>query len=181
MRTHERPATGTTCAGCGYHFDPVTAAQAVTLLLDLPSAYRAALNVSDREVRNQRDEHGWSAIEYAAHAAEVLHSTRKRLILVFERDDRPVTPPHLEAVRASASSAPPELVLASVSAACRDLARLVGTVPDYAWDRTAWRDGEVVTARDLLDDALHEAYHHAHDARAVSGTGTAGPLLLSSG
>ena len=104
MRTHERPATGTTCSGCGYHFESVSAAQAVTLLLDLPTAYRAALNVSDGDVRNQRDEHGWSAIEYAAHAAEVLHSTRKRLVLVFERDDRPVTPPHLEAVRASATN-----------------------------------------------------------------------------
>jgi len=54
-------------------------------------------------------------------------------------------------------------------------------VPDFAWNRTARRDDEVVTARDLLDDALHEAYHHAHDASAVSGTATAGPLLLSAG
>jgi hypothetical protein len=181
MRIHERPATGTTCADCGYQFDPVTAAEAVTLLLDLPTAYRAALNVPDDDLRTQRDAAGWSAIEYAAHAAEVLHSTRKRLVLVFERDDRPVTPPHLEAVRASARTSPPELVLASVSAACRDLARLVGAVPDFAWDRTAQRNGEVVTARDLLTDSLHEAYHHARDASAVSGTGTAKPLLLSAG
>jgi hypothetical protein len=159
----------------------VSTSQAVTLLLDLPTMYRAALNVPDGDMRNQRDADGWSAIEYAAHAAEVLHSTRKRLVLVFERDERPVTPPHLEAVRASARTAPPEVVLASVSAACRDLARLVGAVPDFAWDRTAQRDGEVVTARDLLTDALHEAYHHAHDASAVSGAGTAKPLLLSAG
>jgi len=177
MRTHERPATGTTCAACGFRFEPVTPTQAVTYLVDLPTAYRAALNVPDDDLRARRDADGWSAIEYAAHAAEVLHSTRKRLVLVFERDDRVVSPPHLEAVRASARTAVPEHVLASVSAACRDLARLAGTVPDAAWDRTARRGDEIVTARDLLTDALHEAYHHARDASAVSGAGSSALLL----
>lgn len=167
MRTHERPAVGSACAACGFLYTPVTTAEAVTLLLDLPTEYRAALNVPDDDLRSRRDDDGWSAIEYAAHAAEVLHSTRKRLVLVFERDDRVVTPPHLEAVRASASTAPPELVLASVTAACRDLARLVGAVPDAVWEHSARRDGEMVTARDLLTDALHEARHHALDARAA--------------
>jgi hypothetical protein len=179
MRTHERPAPGTTCAVCGFRFEPVTPTQAVTSLFDLPSAYRAALDVSDDDVRARRDADGWSAIEYAAHAAEVLHSTRKRLVLVFERDDRPVTPPHLEAVRASARTSPPELVLASVSAACHDLARLVGAVPDAAWDRAARRGDEIVTARDLLTDALHEAHHHALDARAACRAGSPDAPLLA--
>jgi hypothetical protein len=178
MRIHERPATGTICAGCDFLYAPLTTSEAVTLLLDLPTAYRAALNVVDDDLR-ARDADGWSGIEYAAHAAEVLHSARKRLVLVFERDDRVVTPPHLEAVRASASTAPPELVLASVSAACRDLARLVGAVPDRVWEHTARRDGEVVTARDLLTDALHEAHHHAIDARAACRAGASEPGLLS--
>ncbi len=178
MRTHERPATGTTCEACGFRYSPVTTTEAVSLLFDLPTEYRAALNVADEDLR-QRDEDGWSAIEYAAHAGEVLHSARKRLVLVFEQDDRVVTPPHLEAVRASASAAPPELVLASVSAACRDLARLVGAVPDQAWEHTARRDGEVVTARDLLTDALHEAHHHTLDARAACRAAPSAAGLLS--
>jgi len=179
MRTHERPATGTVCAACGFRYSPVTTTEAVTLLLDLPTEYRAALNVPDDDLRSRRDDDGWSAIEYASHAAEILHSARKRLVLVFERDDRVVTPPHLEAVRASASTAPPELVLASVAAACRDLGRLVGAVPDQVWEHTARRDGEVVTARDLLTDALHEAHHHALDARAAGRAASSEAGLLS--
>jgi len=179
MRIHERPANGKTCDGCGYCYRPLSSTEAVTLLLDLPTSYRAALNAPDDDLRTRTDGAGWTAIEYAAHAAEVLHSTRKRLVLVFERDDREVSPPHLEAVRASARGAQSELVLASVSAACRDLAQLVGSVPDPAWDHTAVRDGEVVTARDLLTEALHEAHHHALDARAASGSTTAAPILLS--
>lgn len=182
MRTHERPISGT-CDACGYRFTPIGPSEAIAALLDLPTAYRAALNAPDDELRSRTDADGWTAIEYAAHAAEVLHSTRKRLVLVFERDDRPVSPPHLEAVRASARGAQPELVLASVAAACRDLAQLVGGVPDTVWDRTAQigdrTNGEVLTARDLLTDALHEAHHHALDARAVSGATTVGPVLLA--
>jgi hypothetical protein len=179
MRTHERPANGTICDGCGYRYHPLTSTEAVTALLDIPTAYRAALNAPDAQVRSRTDADGWTAIEYAAHAAEVLHSTRKRLVLVFERHDRDVSPPHLEAVRASARGTQPELVLASVSAACRNLAQLVGAVPDFAWERTARRDGETVTARDLLGDALHEVRHHAIDAHAASGATTTSPLLLS--
>ncbi|MFN8028131.1 MAG: hypothetical protein U0W40_17735 [Acidimicrobiia bacterium] len=182
MRTHERPTSGI-CDDCGYRFAPIGPTEAIAVLLDLPTVYRAALNAPDDDLRRTTDADGWTAIEYAAHAAEVLHSTRKRLVLVFERDDRPVSPPHLEAVRASARGAQPELVLASVSAACRDLAQLVGGVPDSVWDHTARigdrTDGETLTARELLSDALHEAQHHALDARAVSGATTTGPVLLA--
>ncbi len=179
MRTHQRPATGDTCLTCGYRFHPLGVTEAVTALLNLPTAYRAALSAPDDALRARTDADGWTAIEYAAHATEVLHSTRKRLVLVFERDDRDVSPPHLEAVRASARGAQPELVLASLSAACRDLAQLVSAAPETVWGHTARRDGEVVTARDLLTDALHEAHHHALDARAASGSPSLGPILLA--
>ena len=182
MRMHERLAQGDICGTCGYRYEPIRRADAMAALLDLPAAYRAALDAPTDQVCTQVDHDGWTAIEYAAHAAEVLHSTRKRLVLVFERDDREVSIPHLDAVRASARTAQPEVVLAAVTAACRDLARLVGVTPDAAWERTARHDGDVVTARDLLTDALHEAHHHALDARAASGAaGMAAPGMSTVG
>jgi hypothetical protein len=172
MRTHERPAAGI-CPHCGFDFSDTATTTALALLLDLPREFRDALHAPDDALREQRDEAGWTAIEYGAHVAEVLHSTRKRLVLVFEHDDRNVSPPHLEAVRASARTAETEHVLASVGAACRDVARLVGNTPDDAWEHTARADNDVVTARDILTDALHEAHHHARDAKRASGVALA--------
>lgn len=184
MRTHERSErlhTGDTCTRCGYRYRPVSTTEAVAALLEIPDTYRAALKLAGEAGHTRTDTDGWTAIEYAAHAAEVLHCTHKRLVLVFEHDDREVSPPHLEAVRASARTAPPELVLASVSAACRDLALLVSAAPEAVWSHTARRDGEIVTARELLTDALHEAHHHAHDARAASGSPITEPRLVAAG
>jgi hypothetical protein len=164
---------------CGYRSGPLSACEALTVLLDLPAAYHAAFDAPADDVCTRADAEGWTAIEYTAHVAEVLHATRKRLVLLFEDDDRDVSPACLEGVRASARGAQPEVVLASLSAACCDLARLVGTVPDEVWERKACRDGAIVTARDLLADALHEAHHHARDAHAASGCSTARPLLLA--
>jgi hypothetical protein len=157
----------------------VSATAAVTLLLDLPRDYRAALNADDAAVRARPNDLEWSAIEYAAHAAEVLHSTSKRLILVFEQADRDVSPPHLEAVRASARTESVESVLASLGSACRLLARVVDYTPDPLWDQTARRNGRSVTARDLLTDALHEAHHHARDARLACRAAVARPTQLA--
>jgi hypothetical protein len=164
---------------CGYRSWHLTTCEALSTLLDLPTAYHAVFAGPADDVRTRADADGWTAIEYAAHVAEVLHGTRKRLVLVFERDDRDVSPACLEAVRTAALAAQPEVVLASLSAACSDLARLVGSVADELWERTTSRDGTTVTARDLLADALHEAHHHARDAHAASGCSTARPLLLA--
>lgn len=169
MRRHERPAVGTVCPVCGYDFSEQAPATMLARLLDLPRDYRGALAAPDDAVRSRRDDHGWTAIEYTAHAAEVLHSTRKRLVFVFEQHERRVAPPQLEAVRASARTASAEMVLASMTAACRDLGSLVSIASGAAWDRTTCTDDGVVTARDILTDSLHEAYHHCHDARRASG------------
>jgi hypothetical protein len=172
MRTHERPATGV-CPDCGFDFSDTATTTALALLLDLPREFRDALNVPDEALRERRDDIGWTAIEYCAHVAEVLHSTRKRLVLAFERDDRNVSPPHLEAVRASARTARTENVLASLAAACRDVARLAGNTPGHAWEHTARSDHDIVTAQEILTDALHEAHHHVRDAKRASGLASA--------
>ena len=178
MRRHERPATGTTCPVCGFDFADDAPTTMLTLLLDLPRDYRRALAAPDDAVRARRDDHGWTAIEYTAHSAEVLHSTLKRLVFVFEEHDRRVAPPQLEAVRASARISSTEVVLASFAAACRDLGQLVGVVSEDSWSCTALGDDGSITARDILADSLHEAFHHSLDARRASGAIAApGPLV----
>jgi hypothetical protein len=168
MRTHERPASGI-CPDCGFDYSDTATTTALASLLDLPRTFRNALNAPDADLRTRCDDAGWTALEYCAHVAEVLHSTHKRLVLVFDRDDRNVSFPHLEAVRAAARTAETEVVLGSLGAACRDIARLVGTAPDAAWTHTARAGNAVVTAREILTDSLHEAHHHAQDAKQATG------------
>jgi hypothetical protein len=154
---------------CGFDVADDARATMLALLLDLPRDYRLALAAPDDAVRARRDDHGWTAIEYTAHSAEVLHSTLKRLVFVLEEHERRVSPPQLEAVRAAARTSSTEMVLASFTAACRDLGRLVSVVLEDAWNRTALGDDGRITARDILADSLHEAFHHSLDARRASG------------
>lgn len=168
METLDRTPIASGCEVCVFEAGASSPNAAVATLLELPARYRCVLAADDEALRRVTPA-GWSAIEYAAHTAEVLHFTSKRLILVFEQIDKELSPPHLEAVSASARTANPASILASLSSASDDLARVVDAAPPGAWEFTARRNGTYVTARELLGDALHEAEHHLMDARLAAG------------
>jgi DinB superfamily len=159
------------CMACGFLVSDIRPGAAVALLRRIPERYRrlylqaGASGEIDDLLHDRSTTAGWSAIEYGAHVAELLHSTSKRLVLVFDEGDREVSPPHLEAVTASARTASRHAVLASLSAAAEDLARVISRAGPDDWDRTAQRAGCRVTARQLLGEAEHEALHHLSDAR----------------
>ncbi len=161
------------CPACGFRASDARPDAAVALLRRIPEQYRrlfggrGAPGEIDELLRSRPTSTGWSAIEYGAHVAELLHATSKRLVLVFDEGDRELSPPHLEAATASARIASRHAVLAALVAAAGDLERVIGSADPAGWDRTARRGGCRVTARQLLGEAEHEALHHLHDARGV--------------
>ena len=70
--------------------------EVVAALLGLTVHYRALLGDGSPEqverllARSRPGE--WSAVDYVAHVAELLHSTSKRLLLLFELPGREVSP-----------------------------------------------------------------------------------------
>ncbi len=158
------------CAACGFRVSDTRPSAAVALLQRIPAQYRQVFadpDAPDELLHARRPAAGWSAIEHGAHVAELLHSTSKRLVLVFDEGDRELSPPHLEAVTASARTASRHAVLASISAATEDLAHVISRADPNAWERAARRSGRRITARQLLGEAEHEALHHLHDARTA--------------
>ncbi len=168
------------CEVCGFVSAAAPGQDSVATILALPGRFRALFTACGRPERIDDLVHarcpatGWSAIEYAAHVAEVLHETSLRLMLVFDRVGRVLPPPHVEAASALARTASPVAVLASLGAAAANLARVVGRAEPGAWELSARRGDTLVTARALLGEALHEAHHHLYDAetalRAASDT-----------
>ena len=177
-RAPEPPAR---CSVCGFEPSELPGSDTVATILGLPGAFRAIFTGSGRvagpgrpepiddQVRTRTPPDGWSAIEYAAHVAEVLHETAMRLVLIFEGAGRVLPPPHTETANASARSASRVAVLASLGAGANELARVVSSASSNAWDLSAKRCDTSVSARDLLGEALHEAHHHLFDARQALG------------
>lgn len=175
-RTPEPP---TRCSVCGFEAAELPVSDTVATILALPGAFRAIFTGSGRvagsgrpepiddQVRTRCTPDGWSAIEYAAHVAEVLHETAMRLGLIFEGAGRVLPPPHTETANASARSASRVAVLASLGAGASHLAQVVSSAPSGAWDLSAKRCDTWISARDLLGETLHEAHHHLFDARAA--------------
>ena len=161
------------CPVCGFRADDARPDVAVALLRRIPEQYRelfgsqGAPGEIDELLRARSTTTSWSAIEYGAHVAELLHATSKRLVLVFDEGDRELSPPHLEAASVSARIASRHSVLAALAAAVGDLERVIGTADPAGWDRTARRGECRVTARQLLGEAEHEGLHHLHDARVA--------------
>jgi hypothetical protein len=149
----------------------------VVALLGLTAQYRELLgDGSPEQVERLLARSGpgsWSALDYVAHVAELLHSTSKRLLLLFEQPGREVSPPHLEAVSATARGANPRLVLAALGTAAEGLAHVVDEADPGAWRLSARRCGATVTAGELVGEALGEARRHLEDATEALALATA--------
>jgi hypothetical protein len=115
----------------------------------------------------------WSVVDYMEHVAELLHSTSKRLLRVFDEPGRELSPPHLEAVSASARDASPRVALASLRAAAELLAHVVDEADRAAWLVSAKRGGTCVTAGELVAEALGETRRHLDDAANALSTAMA--------
>jgi len=155
------------CDVCDLEWEWSTPLETVRVIMAIPSRFMSALEDHplrrvDESLVPIRETSGWSAVQHAAHVAEVLHATAKRLHLVFEQARTELTPPRVEAPLASSSSMSVPIVRSALSAAAADLARTVNEARPERWTLTARQGGHTVSAKSLLADAVADAHEHLH-------------------
>lgn len=157
---------------CSCGFDPVlvTPAEAVDTLRTLARRWRSALAfdldaAEPEDVLVHRPMGGWSALEHAGHVRDVLHALSMRLQRVLREDD-PVLPETHLTPPSGANEQGPGVVLAALSLTAENLAEAIEQTPATEWRRTGLRGGELVSAIDLVREAIHEGVHHLQEASA---------------
>ena len=173
---------GWVCPKCGLDYDTIKPLDAIAAVRSFPRRYRAALTTFGRDedadsiLRRRPAPDVWSALEYAAHVADVIDdlapAVRRMLV-----EDRPTFPPSWDpderAVSGAYGERPPynerplAQVISDLETACADLASTLDTVGADEWTRVGRFDyGE----RDILAvtrNAVHEGSHHLRDIERV--------------
>lgn len=158
-------ASTTACATCGFVATKVGPDDAVVALRSFPSRWRNALAVhlddADPEAmlvgRPAAGE--WSALEHAGHVRDVLHALDIRLQRVL-REDEPVLPETHVTPPSGANEQGVAVVLAALTVSTDQFSQTIELVPAAHWSRRALRAGRMITALDLVREAVHEGSHH---------------------
>ncbi|HVM09067.1 MAG TPA: DinB family protein [Acidimicrobiales bacterium] len=155
---------------CDCGFDPafVSPADAVVALRSLARRWRSALafdlDAAEPEaVLTARPLGGWSALEHAGHVRDVLHALCIRLQRVL-REDEPVLPDTHITPPSGANEQGPGVVLAALAHTTEQFAQTVEMTPTTEWHRAGRRGADMVTAIDLVREAVHEGVHHLQEA-----------------
>lgn len=160
------------CPDCGFDPTTMTPRDAVVRLRSFPRLWRSglAMHLDDPDpeaVLAGRSAPGaWTALEHAGHVRDVLHALDIRLQRVL-REDEPVLPETHVTPPAGANEQGMAVVLAALSVSADQLARTIEQTPRSAWSRSGRRAGRIVTALDLVREAVHEGDHHLLEALAV--------------
>lgn len=167
-------SNGWVCPECGLDYDTVSPRDAAAAVRSFPRRYREALTDLDGKdaaatIRKRPNAETWSALEYAAHAADVLEAfgpVVQRMtqqdhpsIDFFDSDER--------AAERRYNEADPDTVLAQIETACKALAEVIDGVDPSAWEHTAtfsWGDRDTLT---IARNAVHEGSHHLRDIEKV--------------
>jgi hypothetical protein len=168
------------CDVCDLQWEWSTPVETVAVIMAIPSRFMSALEAHpvrriDESFVPIRETSGWSALQHAAHVAEVLHATAKRLHLVFEQARTELTPPHVEAPLANLNSMSVPVLRAALSSAAADVARTVNEARPEQWTLTARQGDHTVSAESLLADAVVHAHEHLHDLRRMLNEPVNGP------
>ena len=158
-------ATSGTCSTCGFVPDKVDPTDAVVALRSFPSRWRSALaiHLDDRDpesiLTRRPTPLGWSALEHAGHVRDVLHALDIRVQRVL-REDEPVLPETHVTPPSGANEQGMAVVLAALTLSSDQFAETVMGIPELAWYRRGRRAGKLVSAIDLVREAVHEGSHH---------------------
>ena len=169
--TTQRSSTGA-CATCGFVASSITPEDAVVALRSFPSRWRNALAVHLDDANPEAVLAGrptptdWSALEHAGHVRDVLHALDIRLQRVL-REDEPVLPETHVTPPSGANEQGMAVVLAALTVSTDQFSQTIELTPSAAWSRRGLRHGEIVTALDLIREAVHEGSHHL---RLATGT-----------
>ena len=164
--------SGYVCPECGLDYDTVAPGDAKVAIRSFPRRYRSALAAAMEDdadaglIRRRSEPAVWSALEYAAHVADifdVMADIVREMRLkdhptldMFDADER--------AASARYAEQDPSEVLDRLAANAERLATEVDAVePDEWTSRTAtfpWGDRDVLA---MVRNAVHEGSHHLRD------------------
>ncbi len=166
---------GWTCPECGLDYDSIKPLDAVNAIRSFPRRYRPPLaslsryDDFDALVRTRPDPGTWSALEYAAHAADMIDRLAPgiRRILVEDRPTLPLFDPEARVDSERFNDRTVARVLSDLDTACADMAATLETVEADEWTRMGrfdWGERDILaTAR----NAVHEGSHHLRDMEGV--------------
>jgi S-DNA-T family DNA segregation ATPase FtsK/SpoIIIE len=161
------------CPECGLDYGTLHPPFAITAIKSFPRRYTEALapasasEDNEKVIRTRPAEGVWSALEYAAHVADLmepftvtLHRTNTEdnpdLSGVFrDPDEQAATDKYNEQDKAD--------VLARLKAGADKLAGEAEKINAHSWKRMAqfgWGDRDALT---MLQNAVHEGVHHLRD------------------
>ena len=158
-------ATTGTCETCGFVPDKVDPTDAMVGLRSFPARWRSALAIhlddTDPEAiqTGRPTPLGWSALEHAGHVRDVLHALDIRVQRVL-REDEPVLPETHVTPPSGANEQGMAVVLAALTLSADQFAETVMGISELAWYRRGRRAGKLVSALDLVREAVHEGSHH---------------------
>ena len=159
-------ATGT-CDDCGFVADKVDPTDALVGLRSFPARWRSALAIhlddEDPEaiLTGRPSPLGWSALEHAGHVRDVLHALDIRVQRML-REDEPVLPETHVTPPSGANEQGMAVVLAALTLSADQFAETVMGISELDWYRRGRRAGQLVSALDLVREAVHEGSHHLH-------------------
>ncbi len=148
------------CPDCGLDYDTVSPEDAAVAVRSFPRRYREAMAGIEEEVLRRRPAPDvWSALEYAAHVAQLFEpmAQAQRRIRV---DDRPVIDWQRDRDPEVTTLAE---VLARLSASAEAMAEEIEQTRGDDWARTGtlpWGDRDALT---MARNAVHEGSHHLRD------------------
>ena len=163
------------CDECGFDPDGCTPSEAVDALRSFGRRYRAPLTRflagedADVVLRSRPEEKTWSALEYACHARDAfaLYDERIRRALVEDAPAFKRANPDAVVADLRYNESDPGLVTRELEANAERLALTIEAVPDDAWDRIVYRDGEPLTVAWMSQHVVHEGVHHLLDIGRV--------------
>jgi uncharacterized damage-inducible protein DinB len=162
-----------TCVDCALAYSETSIEDAISVIVDLPSAVREAVSAIPTDARRvRRDQQVWSVAEYLCHLRDVYIAFTIRLHRV-RTEDRPTMEPMFNDLRARRfryNDCDLEATLAELAAAVAGFCEQIAGTEERVWDRVATRlPGEDRTARWLVRQAMHEGVHHLGDIRRIGG------------
>lgn len=160
------------CPECGLDYGTLHPPFAVNTLKSFPRRYTEALEsrgTEDHEkiIRTRPAPEVWSAMEYAAHVADVMEAFTTVVRRMYNEDSPDLSDAFRDQDEQAATDKYNEQDKAAVLARLADgTDRLIDAASDvdtHGWGRTAtfsWGDRDLLT---MLQNSVHEGIHHLRD------------------
>lgn len=172
-----------TCPDCGFDFRSTSPRDCSGTIRSLPRRYRAVLTRTlgqeedvEEIVRRRPADGVWSALEYTAHAAQMIDMSAPNLRQIITEDH-----PHLYQFDPDQQAEEQDYndwtilqAIGELESACADLSMAIEYVPSDQWNRVGEFDAGLrgpdavageKEAIDVARNAVHEGVHHLRDIR----------------